>query len=94
MTLNLVIIDESAFVANEIYERVLLPTTTTTKGRIIALSTPERKNWFYDKVMDALKQRELWNSNVSLYEIDYTKNPFIYADPDLLSYIEENKPVK
>lgn len=91
MKLNLVIIDEAAFVANEIYERVLRPTTTTTKWRIIALSTPEKKNWFYEKVMEAMKEIDNPNSNISLYEVDYTKNPFVYADEDLLSYILENK---
>lgn len=91
MKLNLVIIDEAAFVANEIYERVLRPTTTTTKWRIIALSTPEKKNWYYEAVMNAMKNKDNPDSNISLYEVDYKKNPFIYADPELLSYIEENK---
>ncbi len=88
MKLNLVLIDEAAFVANEIYERVLFPTTTTTKWRIIALSTPEKKNWFYEAVMSARKDNQ---ANTILYEIDYTKNPFIYSDLELLNRIESNK---
>ena len=88
MTLNTVIIDESAFVSNDVYDRVLFPTTTTTRWRIFALSTPDQKNWFYDKVMDWLTWRQ---SNTSVYQIDYTQNPFIYSDPELLDYITRNK---
>lgn len=91
MTLNLVIVDESAFVANQVYERVLKPTITTTKWRIIALSTPDKKNWFYEWVMKAMKNKELNDKTTSLYTIDYTQNPFIYSDPVLLKDIEENK---
>lgn len=48
-TVNTLIIDESAFIKQKIYNEVLLPTVMATKGKIIESSTPFGKsNHFYE----------------------------------------------
>lgn len=53
MKLDLAIIDEAAYVSNGVYEKVVMPTTATTNGQIVAISSPSGRNWFYEKVMEA-----------------------------------------
>lgn len=48
-TADLVIVDEAAFVSDEIFEMVIEPTVRFTGGSIILLSTPNgQKGYFYD----------------------------------------------
>lgn len=44
---HLVIIDEAARIAEEVYTDIILPTLADFDGDIILISTPKRKNWFY-----------------------------------------------
>jgi len=46
--LDLLVIDEAAFIQDEVWSKYLRPTLTDKKGRAIIISTPERKNWFWD----------------------------------------------
>ena len=53
-TFDFLIADEACFIKNEIYH-VLLPTVAVslskpiaTRGKVLLLSTPKTKNWFYD----------------------------------------------
>jgi len=48
-TVNVLIIDESAFIKQSIYNEVLLPTVMATHGKIIEISTPfGRNNHFFE----------------------------------------------
>jgi hypothetical protein len=48
-TANVLVIDESAFIKQSIYNEVLMPTILATKGKIIEISTPfGRNNHFYN----------------------------------------------
>jgi len=49
---NLLIVDEAAIISKNIYERYLYPTTTSSKGKTIFISTPFGKNWFYHKWLE------------------------------------------
>jgi len=84
-TAHVVIMDECMLIANEIFERVILPTTTTTGGQVFMISTPGPKNWFWKECMRAKSGA----AHYSYYEIPVTKNPFM--DPILLERIMEFK---
>lgn len=42
------IVDEAARVKREVWEEVLRPAVSDTGGRILFISTPKGKNWFYE----------------------------------------------
>lgn len=42
------ILDEAARLKREIYEEVIRPAVSDTHGRILFLTTPKGKNWFYE----------------------------------------------
>lgn len=46
--LSRVVIDEAARVKREVWEEVLRPAVSDTRGRVLFGSTPKGKNWFYE----------------------------------------------
>lgn len=46
--LKRVVIDEAARVKKEVFEEVVRPAISDTRGRVLFISTPKGKNWFYD----------------------------------------------
>jgi len=46
--LKRVVIDEAARVKKEVFEDVIRPATSDTAGRVLFISTPKGKNWFFD----------------------------------------------
>lgn len=46
--LKRVVIDEAARVKREVFEDVIRPATSDTAGRVLFISTPKGKNWFFD----------------------------------------------
>lgn len=46
--LKRVVIDEAARVKKEVFEEVIRPAISDTRGRVLLLSTPKGKNWFFD----------------------------------------------
>lgn len=46
---DLVILDEAARLPQYLWERYIYPTTHERQGKIVYISTPIGKNWFYDK---------------------------------------------
>lgn len=77
--------DECFLIDNEIFDKVILPTTTTTGGQIFMISTPGPKNWFWKECVRAKSKAP----HYSYYEVDVTKNPFI--DEVLLERVMANK---
>lgn len=63
--LKRVIIDEAARVKKEIFEEVIRPAISDTAGRVLFISTPKGKNWFFDvwtRGQDPLKPEfQSWN---------------------------------
>lgn len=49
---NLVIVDEAAFVKDDIYNEVIAPTTRFTNGTVILLSTPKGQAGFFYHIFD------------------------------------------
>lgn len=56
--LDLLIVDEAAMMPPLIYERYLLPTTTSRKGRTVFISTPFGQNWFYHKYLECTERED------------------------------------
>jgi len=54
---DLVIVDEAAQMKQETYTDVLLPTIADRDGRIMLISTPKGKNWFYLEILESKRTR-------------------------------------
>lgn len=46
--LHRVVVDEAARVRREVWEAILRPAVSDTQGRVLFISTPKGKNWFYE----------------------------------------------
>jgi phage terminase large subunit-like protein len=46
--LHRVVVDEAARVRREVWEAILRPAVSDTHGRVLFISTPKGKNWFYE----------------------------------------------
>jgi len=69
-----VVIDEAARVKREVWEEIIRPAVSDTGGRVLFLSTPKGKNWFFDiwtRGQDPLQpEYESWRSPTA-------DNPFV-----------------
>jgi phage terminase large subunit-like protein len=48
VSLTYVVLDECAFIKQEIWEKVIRASLSDKKGRALFISTPSGRNWFYD----------------------------------------------
>ena len=53
---NLEIVDEASRIPRQIFEQYLYPRIGEKKGKIVMISTPLRKDWFFDEFMIAKEQ--------------------------------------
>lgn len=51
--LTFLVIDEAAFVPEEVWRKILRPALSDKHGRAILISTPNGKNWFFDQYQQA-----------------------------------------
>lgn len=70
--LDFLVLDEAAFLNEQIWFEVLRPTLTDRAGRALFISTPKGYNWFYDLTQRA-KEYEDW----AFYQYPTSTNPFI-----------------
>ncbi len=59
---DLVVVDEAAQVKEETYSDVLLPTLADRNGRIVLISTPKGRNWFYREWVKANETGAAWHA--------------------------------
>lgn len=50
-TLDYLVIDEAAYIKNEVWTTVLRPTVLVRGKKVLFISTPKGKNWFYEIAM-------------------------------------------
>jgi hypothetical protein len=50
-TLNYLIVDEAAYIKNDVWNTVLRPTVLVKGKKVLFISTPKGRNWFYDVAM-------------------------------------------
>lgn len=84
-TINFMFIDECAFIPRKFVSEVLLPMLTRTGGRILAFSTPNGRNWFYDWFNEG--QKEEFKSKIISIRSDYRE----LNDKDVDKVIESMK---
>jgi len=65
-----IVVDEAARVKRDVWEEVLRPAVSDTGGRILFISTPKGKNWFY----------ELWGRGQDLAYPEFESWQFPTAD--------------
>ena len=63
VSLTYVVLDEVAFIKQEIWEKVIRASLSDQKGRALFISTPSGRNWFYDVYKLGLEETdEEWKS--------------------------------
>jgi hypothetical protein len=63
MSLTYVVLDEVAFIKQDIWEKVIRASLSDRKGRALFISTPSGRNWFYDIYKLGLEETdEEWRS--------------------------------
>lgn len=65
-----VVVDEAARVSRDVWEEVLRPAVSDTAGKVLFISTPKGKNWFY----------ELWTRGFDPAHPDYKSWKFPTSD--------------
>ena len=50
-TLDYLVVDEAAYIKNEVWSTVLRPTVLVRGKKVLFISTPKGKNWFYEIAM-------------------------------------------
>ena len=68
--LNRVVIDEAARVKRDVFEEVVRPAVSDTNGRVLFISTPKGKNWFF----------EMWSRGQDELQPEYESWKFPTAD--------------
>ncbi len=97
--LTSVVIDEAARVKREVWEEVIRPAVSDTGGRVMFISTPKGKNWFFDlwtRGQDPMQKEkyESWqfpthdNPKIPQEEIDLARNT-LPADVFRQEYLAE-----
>jgi phage terminase large subunit-like protein len=85
-SLDLVVIDEAAFVKEDAWNEALRPALSDRKGRAIFISTPKGRNWFWHAYQRGLEPGGEWQS----WQLPTVSNPFI--DPDEVEAARQSLP--
>jgi terminase large subunit-like protein len=85
--LDFLVVDEAAFISDEIWDQILRPTLTDTKGSAMFISTPAGRNWFH-----RLFQRGLDTANPHYQSWHYhtAANPRI--EPEEIEEVRKSLP--
>jgi hypothetical protein len=85
--LDLVIIDEAAFVSEALWTQAIRPTLSDKNGRALLISTFDGENWFYDLYRSALDPRnDAWQG----WRFPTSENPYI--PPEEIAEAQRNLP--
>lgn len=87
--LDTVVMDEAAFIQEEIWTDIIRPMLVTTEGRALFLSTPNGRNWFWHLWLRCLdeKQQDWSGHHYTVYDAPHTLIP-----PDEIEDIRNNVP--
>lgn len=87
-TLDFLVLDEAAFMVEDVWYKILQPTITASRGKVLFLSTPNGHNWFY--LLFKLGQNEEFPDFAS-WHMPSTEAP--YQDHEMLEVIRKTVPV-
>jgi len=85
-TIDYLIIDESAFVKESVFQEILLPMLNVRGKKVLAISTPRGKNWFYYQYQRGYSGEEAYKS----FKFVSTDNP--YSNKSIIQIAKENLP--
>ena len=75
--LDLLVIDESAFLRKEAWIEALRPALSDKLGRALLISTPKSRNWFYDEFS---RGRDPLEKDYACWQMPSHSNPFFPAE--------------
>lgn len=84
--LDLVVIDEAAYVKEEAWTMSLRPALTDKKGKALFVSSPRGRNWFWRLWKDASEGKEGWQA----WRFPTSTNPYI--DPEEIATAKAQLP--
>jgi hypothetical protein len=87
-TLDVLILDEAAFMREEVWSKILMATITASRGTVLFLSTPNGQNWFYRLFM--MGQNPKYQHLYRSWQMPSTEAP--YQDKELLEIIRQTTP--
>ena len=83
--LDLVVLDECAFIAEAAWNEALRPALSDRQGRAVFISTPKGRNWFW-----RLYQQGLDSNEIASWQLPTSDNPYI--DPSEIEAARESLP--
>ena len=85
--LDFVVIDEAAFVDRYAWHQIIRPMLATSRGGALFLSTPNGRNWFWERHRDGLDpEKKDWQS----FHFSTADSPLVH--PDELADLKDNTP--
>ena len=85
-SLKHLVMDEAAFMKNDIFDVILRPALSDRKGTCLMISTPEGRNQFYDWYMNGETGKKGWRS----WHLTSYDNPLL--DPEEIENAKETLP--
>ena len=73
--LDLVVLDECAFMKEETWNEAIRPALSDRLGKAVFISTPKGRNWFWHLYQHGINGEEGWRS----WQLPTSSNPFIQA---------------
>lgn len=74
---DFLVVDEAGSVPTRVWTEVLRPTLADTGGRMLAIGTPKRRNWFYEWFQ---RGRDDTNPEVAAFQAPTESNPHVPAE--------------
>lgn len=74
-SVNYLILDECAFIKRETIEEIILPTMGVTGRKILVISTPKGKNYFFELFMRAKSENEDFTKDYQSFKFSSKDNP-------------------
>lgn len=74
-SVNFLVLDECAFIKRETIEEIILPTLGVTGKKILVISTPKGKNYFYELFMRAKSDNEDFKKDYKSFRFSSKDNP-------------------
>ena len=84
---NFMIVDEAAYLNNQIFEAAIMPTMATGGKKCLIISTPKGKNWFYKYYLKGLDAK---NKDYKSFKFLSTDNPL--ANKKLIEMFRQSVP--
>lgn len=88
---NYMIVDEAAFINNNIFNSVLMPSMSVGGKKVLIISTPKGRNWFYEYYVKGIatqtKRRE---EKYKSFKFTSQDNP--YVDKELIELFKSSVP--